>query len=341
MLRLFFLSSLLAAGSLSAFGSVDNGLLALVPAGTKLVGSIDFTSSRSSKFGQYLLAKAQAEGPHMQQIIQATGFDPRRDLEHVIFASTGSDAGAVDGSGGSHGVVLARGTFDELRIKTAAKQNGFSADVFQGVELMVNHSSSEPAAGERMSHGQAAFAFLDPGVAVMGDIASVRQIIANRAAAAGPAQALRSKIDELGSANDAWFVSLSGGDFLAHHKHAQPQGNQQTPSQIPPQAKVLEAVTQASAGIRFGALNEVALDATTRSPQDATSLADVIRFFASTVQMQRDKDPRAGIVASSLDSMSLETSGNVLHLSVSIPEEQLEQLADLGPRHVVPRQNRH
>jgi hypothetical protein len=340
MVRLFFLSSLLAAGSLSAFGSVDNGLLALVPAETKLVGSIDFTSSRGSKFGQYLLAKAQAEGPHMQEVIQSTGFDPRRDLEHVIFASGGFSAGSVDGRRGSNAIVLARGTFDELRIKTAAKKNGFSADVFQGVELMVNHPSSGQAAGESKPHDQVAFAFLDPGVAVMGDIASVRQVIANRAAAAGPSQPLRSKIDELGSANDAWFVSLSGGDFLARHRRAQPQGDQQTPSQVPPQVKVLEAVTQASAGIRFGSLNQVALDATTRSPQDATSLADVIRFFASTVQMQRDKDPRAAIVASSLDSMSLETSGNVLHLSVSIPEEQLEQLADLGPRHIAPRQNR-
>jgi hypothetical protein len=48
--------------------------------------------------------------------------------------------------------------------------------------------------------------------------------------------------------------------------------------------------------------------------------------------MQRDSDARAGIVASSLDGMQLQTTGNAIHLTISMPEKSLEQLADLGPR---------
>jgi hypothetical protein len=324
MLRFLLISSLLVGGSLTAFASVDSGLLALVPAGAQIVSGVDFTRSRSSEFGQYLLSRSQAGDTHFQEMIQETGFDPRRDLQDVVFES----AGPGDGKQSAF-AILARGTFDQERIKSTAKAKGAVIQVFQGVELIVNKSSSE----------QTAIAFPDDGVAVMADLITLRQIVANRATPTVLDPALQSKIDAVGGQNDAWFVSLTGGAFLAQHiAQETDQGGERQPMRQ--QAHALEAVTQSSGGIHLGAVNEITFDAITRSPQDATSLSDVVRFLASMVQMQREKDPRAGIVASSLDGMQLQTTGNAMHLTISMPEKNLEQLADLGPRAAHTRPNR-
>lgn len=327
MLRCLLISSLLISGSLTAFASVDNGLLALVPANATIVGSVDFTRARNSEFGQYLLTKSQAGDAHFQEMIEETGFDPRRDLQDVVFASAGPRAGSEDGRRQGSFAILARGTFDQERIEATAKTKGAVVQVFQGVELIVNKSSGEPTA----------LAFPDTGVAVLADLTTLRQIIANRGTPTVLDPALQTKIDAVGSRNDLWFASLTGGGFLARHirQESRQEGETQPLQQ---QAQVLKGVTQSSGGIRLGAVNEITFDAITRTPQDATSLADIVRFLASMVQMQREKDARAGIVASSLDGMQLETSGNTMHVTISMPEKSLEQLADLRPRvaHVRP-----
>src|SRR6202043_2116696 len=97
------------------------------------------------------------------------------------------------------------------------------------------------------------------------------------------------------------------------------------------QAKALQGVLQSSGGVKLGPTIETTFDAVTRSPQDASSLSDVIRFMASMVQMQRQNDPRANILASALDGMTLQNSGASVHLSISMPEKSLEELADAGP----------
>ena len=67
MRHIAVLSAFLLAGAISTFASVDTGLLALVPPGAKIIGAVDVTRSRNSDFGQYLLAKAQAEDAHSNQ----------------------------------------------------------------------------------------------------------------------------------------------------------------------------------------------------------------------------------------------------------------------------------
>jgi hypothetical protein len=132
---------------------------------------------------------------------------------------------------------------------------------------------------------------------------------------------LQSKIDSIASGNDAWYVSLVGGSILADH----------IGKDGAPQAKALQGVVQSSGGVKLGSTIETTLDAVTRSAQDATSLSDVIRFMASMVQMQRQNDPRAGILATALDGMTLESTGAAVHFAVSIPEKSLEQLAEAAP----------
>lgn len=304
--------SLLVLGSMSLFASVDNGLLSMVPADARIVSSIDVLQARSSDFGQYLLNKSQNEDTDFADFIRQTGFDPRRDLQNLIFESSGPRGDRAQ----SRFAILARGNFDPDRIMGAAKTKGATVQTYQGVELLLPHGNSG---------GQTtAVAFPDVDVAIMADLATMHQILANRSTPSVLDPALQQKIDQVGN-NDAWFVSLTGGSFLGHHVASEKKG---PPAQA---MQALQSILASSGGVRFGNTVDLTINATARSPQDATSLEDVVRFFASMLQMQRQKDPRAAILASALDNMTLAVQGNNLLLAVSIPEKSMEQLADLGP----------
>jgi hypothetical protein len=273
-----------------------------------VVGSIDVTKSGGSDFGQYLLSKQQVGDHGFEEMIAQTGFDPRRDLQHIVFASLPPAGDA----GHSSFAIFARGTFDEARIKAAATAKNAKIENYQGVSMFVNGKDTHPTA----------FAFLDTGVAVMADLPTLQQIIANRMAPVALNPDLESRIEAVSADNDAWFVSLGQTGALAQH----------VLNEAGPQAQAFKSVTQSSGGIRFGQVIQASFQATTRSPQDANALADVVRFLASMVQMQSQQDPRAAILAPALNSMTLETTGNTLHCSVSIPEKSLEQLAELRPK---------
>jgi len=309
MQRLLSLSLLACSGCLSAWAGIDRGLLALVPSGVNVVASIDVTESRGSDFGQYLLSKQQVGDHGLEEMIVQTGFDPRRDLQHVLFANT---ATAGDTRHSSF-AIFARGTFDEERIRAAATAKNAKVENYQGISMFVNRRDTNPTA----------FAFLDTGVAVMADLPSLQQIIANRTAPVALNSDLASRIEAVGANNDAWFVALGQGGAFAQHML----------NEAGPQAQAFRSVTQSSGGIRFGQVIEASFQATTRSAQDANALADVVRFLASMVQMQSQEDPRAAILAPALNSMALSTAGNTVHFSVSIAEKSLEQLAELHPRH--------
>jgi hypothetical protein len=303
---------IIAAAAVSAFASVDTGLLALIPANSKVVAGIDVQKCRSSEFGQYLLSRSQANDAHFDQFMTQTGFDPRRDLESLIL-TTSEDVG---GSTHSSFAILARGNFDQAKIRSLALTKGAVSDIYQGVNLLVHKD-----------HGQTvAVAFPDTGVAVMGDLDSIHQVIQNLSTPAPLDVDLSNRIDAAGNANDAWFVSATGGASLGKRFGAQTGG------QMAGQAQALQSIRAASGGVVFGSTIAVTLDAATRSEQDATSLADVFRFGASMVQMQRQQDPRAGIMAASLDNMQLKTNGDSVHVGFSMSEKNLEQIADLGPQ---------
>ncbi len=308
-MRQALLISVLLAGSTAAFASVDEGLLALVPPGAKLITSVDVSQAKNSPFGQYMLNRINSGDQNLEELIKQTGFDPRRDLQDFVFASPGPSSGVAQ----SKFALLVRGTFDTSRIEASAKSKGASIQNYQGVDLVSNPSGQEAPA----------FAFPEVGVAVIGDIATVQEVIANRGNATALDAAMQQLVSSV-SANDAWFASLMPGSYLAKHV------KQETSQPMPGQA--LQSILQSSGGIRFGDTVQLSFDAIARSSKDATSLTDVIRFLGSLVQTQRQKDPHADILASAIDNMSLSADGNAVHVSISIPERSLEQLADLGPR---------
>ena len=124
---------------------------------------------------------------------------------------------------------------------------------------------------------------------------------------------------------DAWFVSLiPGSQFSTENNNVNVHGQQFS-------GALIQSVLQSSGWIRLGDTIKVNLQAVTRSEKDAQSLADVVRFLSSMVQMQKEDQPRAAVLAQALNEMQLSTDGNTMEMSLALPEAALEQLMRSGP----------
>jgi hypothetical protein len=274
-LATFFL--ILAAGAPAA----DLNLLNLVMPDARVVSGINVVRARDSSFGQFLMgrASAHAESPEFQDFIQKTGFDPRQDLTQVLFATPG-------GAENQRKLLLALGRFDPLAIRRAAEGAGAQVSTYKGIDVI-----SGPE-GHRPQGGPMSLAFLDSSLAVAGDTDSVRRAIdRNQGGPGGPSATLADKANQLSSTQDAWLVSLvPASEFASHFGIAE-----QNPMI---RADALKTIQQVSGGIKFGDLVKLSATLVTQTTQDASSLADVLRFLAGLVQLQNQ--PGLGPVQSLL-----------------------------------------
>ncbi len=312
-------SLLLIPFGLSA--SVDSDLLSLLPPGAQTVASIDIARAQASTFGQFVMARMNQDDQHLDQFTEQTGFDPRRDLEHLVFASFGPSNSAR----GSF-VVLARGIYDSDRINAAARSKGSVVRPYHGYSIITNNAAQKGATG---------LVFPQPDIAIFGDLGTVRAVLDNSNVRAPLDARLQDLIDHIGPQNDAWFATIASGDSFTRH-FALPGTPPSAGQAGRAQAQALQSIRESSGGVHFGDTVNVSFDALTRSPQDAASLADVVRFGASFVQMQRSSDPKATLFAAALDKMDLETSGDSVHIAFSLPEKDVEQLAALNHPHSAP-----
>lgn len=296
-----------------AKASIDSGLLALVPESTVVLASVDVDATRSSEFGQYLLRRMDTEDQHFQDFVNETGFDPRRDLQSLLFATSSEHTAKR-----SNYAILARGSFDTARIAASVKaKNSYLRQTYGGTTLYV----------KRTQQDDGAFAFPEVGVVVFGDVATVKQILDRRANPSTLDPGLLERVNRIGNSNDLWFASLLSGSFLGRQV--------QLPGTMPQlkDSSAVQSILQSTGGLRFGDQVKVSFDATTRSAEDATSLADLVRFLSSLIQTQRQNDANAAILASAFDTMQLRANGSEFHLGLSISEKNLELLADSGAKH--------
>jgi hypothetical protein len=88
--------------------------------------------------------------------------------------------------------------------------------------------------------------------------------------------------------------------------------------------RALQSVLASSGGIRFGAEVGITFNALTRSPQDAGSLSDVVRFLASAAQTQ--KSNQAPQLTAALANLNVVPSGSSVQARVTVPEKSMEEL---------------
>jgi hypothetical protein len=289
--------------------AADPGLLRLVMPDAKVIAGIQVDQTKNSVFGQYVLSHMQVDDASFQKFITDTGFDPRHDVSEILIASNWSSSTPE-----TRWLVLAKGLFNVAKIERVAEGNGAQVVTYQGTSIYTYAGQSNAAV-------QNAITFFDSGSAAMGDLASVKAAIdrqRSNAAAAGPVVA---KVREVSAKNDFWFVTLVP---LSEFAGAMPDQNLSGAMQ----GNTLTAINQASGGIRFGDTVTISAEAITRSDKDAQALVDVVKFVAGMLQLNRQDNPTAGQVASLLDTLNCQTAGNVMTMSVAIPERQLEQMLE-------------
>src|ERR1700683_2220495 len=132
--RLIAAACFLASSAVTMFAA-DAGLLSLAMRAARAMGGINVEQVRLSPFGQYLMARIVEQDVGLQALINATGFDPRRDLREILVVWNSE-------AGGKSGVMMARGTFDVARIVEAALSQGQKVEAYKGVEIV-----GDPAKG--------------------------------------------------------------------------------------------------------------------------------------------------------------------------------------------------
>ncbi|MDP9171460.1 MAG: hypothetical protein M3N54_12640 [Acidobacteriota bacterium] len=185
-MRLPFLM-LVAAGVACAQPHVDNVLMKMVPPGTTSLVSAHMDQIKATDFYRKLVE--QQKLPQVDQFAAETGFDPRRDVREVLYASS------LLGS-----VMLARGTFN------------IRPDPLKSAKL-VRH-------GEYIiqSQGNSGLCILDRTLAAAGELPMLEAALDEwKSGKHTAAQPLLGRAAGIDSASQFWGVSTGFAGFLADH----------------------------------------------------------------------------------------------------------------------------
>ena len=289
---------------LGAFAA-DPALLQMVMPDAQVVAGLQVDSAKGSVFGQYVLSHLSVNDTKLQEFTAETGFDPRHDVTDIVIASNWKP-----NTPDNRWMVAAHGAFNIAKIIGVAQANGGVLAPYQGINIVTHPASSNL----QLATG---IAFLDNSTALVGDLTSVQAAIDRKLSNAPANSSIVTKAQTASSGKDFWFVTLVP---LSNFSSSIPD-----PSGAM-QGNLLAAINQASGGIRFGDTVTITAEAVTRSEKDAQALVDVVKFFASLVQLNRQQNSAAGQVATLLDTLKTSTSGNTTTISLAIPEQQLEQL---------------
>jgi hypothetical protein len=287
-----------------ALPAADPQLLSLVMPDAKVLAGVNVEQAKGTLFGQYVLTQIQSGDHDMQKVVALTGFDPTRDVREALVASNGAP---------NSGLAMARGNFDIAKLTAAANLKGAVSENYNGVTIL-----EEP----KQTHG---IAFLDATTVIGGDVASVKGAIDRQKNPQPLPSAVTVQINQLGNTQDAWVLCTVPPSTLAP-----PQKNAQTKDaptgQIPP---IFQTVQSASGGVKFG--NNVVFtgQAQADTAQNATSLGDVIKLLISLAQMNAAQNQQAAALAK---AVQVSASGTTLNVSLSLPEDQFQQLAKFGQK---------
>jgi hypothetical protein len=281
--------------------AADPQLLGLVMPDAKVLAGINVDQAKATPFGVYVLGQIAPQDQGLQQLATLLNFDPRRDVSELLVAST-----AV---AGHTGLVVARGVFDPAKITAAALLAGAKSENYNGITILEDPKQTNGAA------------FLDSTLVVAGDVANVKAAIDRQNKPSVLSFALSSQVVPWSQAEDAWVVATVPPSLL---KLA--PGAPQVPGLTGQSA--FTTVQQIAAGVKFGSTVALTAQAQTDTGENATNMAGALQFLANLAQMQTAQNPEAGAL---LKSLTVTAQGVNVHISLSLPADQFEQLVKPKP----------
>jgi hypothetical protein len=312
--------SFFLAMSLSA---ADPQLLNMVMPDAKIVAGINVDTARNSPFGTFLLRQAADGNAELQKFVSASGFNPQTDLSEILMATPGGSAGpsdvgtAVAGAAtaagmASRGLIVARGNFNVEKISKLAKTEGKqNIRTYNGATLISDPNSIKASA----------MAIIGTNYAVMGDLATVKAALDRRNQPSTLDPQITLKVNALSNSQDAWAVSIAPLSSLNSGPASDPT------IQGALNGDLFKKITETSGGIKFGANVQLSTEMVAMDEKNATALGDVVRFLVGMATMNSGGAKGAPpVLMTVLQGMTIQTQGNVVNVTVSAPEDQIESL---------------
>ena len=298
-------AQILTATLFTAFSGVlsaaDPQLMNLVMPDAKVLAGVNVEQAKGTQFGQYVLNQMQTQDAQMQQLVALTGFDPRRDVRELLVASDGVPQGKT-------GLALASGNFDAAKITAAATLHGVVTEIYNDVTIL-----SAPAKQGVAAQGMG-IAFLDATTVAAGDIASIKGAIDRLKTPQSLPADVAVKANLWSNSQDAWGIVTVPPASLAPPAKA---------GAANPMLNAGQNVQAAAGGVKFGAQVVFSGEAQCDTAQNATTLGDVAKLLINLAQMQAGQDPTA---AALIKTVSVTTSGNVVKVSASLPQDVFQQM---------------
>ena len=313
----------LAVPALALAQSSNIDLFSFVMQDAQLIAGANVTSAKNSPFGQYALSQIPMGEKYLQGFETETGINPLSDVTEVLAAWNGAP------NANGHWVIAAHGSFIQSipAIEVNVLKNGGTITRLPGVDIIevAQPGMNSPAANVCIG------LFTDGFTDLIGDCTSVHAAIQFGAATSGPGSSLAITAQQLRTQKDAWFASVVPLSEFSGLLPASATGSGSPLSGVL-KSKLLLAIHQISGGVKFptaaeGSGAQFSAEVLLDSPQDATSLLNVVNFIVGLLQMNTGSVPpaAAGFV-SLLAGLETSVNGSTLNVALNVPESTLEQL---------------
>jgi hypothetical protein len=300
--RLWFVAALYA-GTACAAGAWPG----LLPPDTGAVMGISIGRIRATPLGRELSMRIEQQlGPSMAALTGPGALTLLNAIDDVTIA--------IPQRGSGRGLVVMRGVFSRGVYEEWVRPQTTATAAVGGIRVNTLKSSRGAPLGT------AAIAFLDSGLIVGGDLASVREAIARRARPGSIAPALAARVGELQKAYDLWLAARIPPEELT--------GAAAAPGQAGRMAALAKSIEQLSLGISVGTKLGLTAELLARTPEDAGAVANGLRLLMAMAAS--GNQPQSQALAPLLQQVDLRPEGKLVKLNLSLTAEQLRKLAPLA-----------
>ena len=279
--------------------------LAFVPAHATALAFADVRAVMASELRERV-RRIVPDGAGREQLERHLGLDIERDIDRVlVYWAPEPDAGAP-GEESSSGLALFRGRLDAERLEAVARRGGAEVSEEDGSRIVTR---------EIEGAGSLAMAFLEPGLAAVGELAAVRSA-ARRGTAGAGIDADADMMRLLGRVDDRssfWAVGRLGDSGLLGW----------VPEQV---SERLPPVTAFAVQGRINGGISLSLAVEGRDDAAAQNLRDVVRGFVALAQLQTLGNPDLQAI---LDSLQTGGDGTAVTLSFRVPAEAVDFLLSM------------
>ena len=269
---------------------VDNVLVRMTPQGTTGLVGVHIDQIEETPVYKRLLAGRNLT--QLDQFAQDSGFDPRRDVHEVLYATTPKGS-----------VLMARGSFHlngDAATRGVSKQRHGDYDIWGG--------------------DMGGFCILDSTLAIAGDVPAVEAALDEwKSGSHTAAQPLLARVAAVSPQAQFWGISTGLAGFLAEH-----------PPTVAPGldfSKIFSGLRDTWFEVDLTTGLKAEVHGTTATEKDAISLRDTVRGLVGLGRLQvPEKQPELLRV---WDGITVDQQGRSIALHVDIAQDLVDKLVRL------------